>query len=213
MRFFGSDRLSFFLAALSVFLLAALIGLSATPFVRALRADAPQAFPASAEAEKYTVILDAGHGGEDSGTIGANGCLEKDINLSLVGLIGEEFIAQGWNVIYTRTEDRLLYTDAENIKGIRKISDLKNRCKIASEHPDAFFLSIHMNAFGSPSAKGLQVYYSPNGAEDRKIAEAIQNTVRERLQPENHRQVKEGKGIYVLEHIENPAVLVECGFL
>ena len=56
-----------------------------------------------------TVVLDAGHGGEDGGAIGKNKVLEKDLNLSITLKIGERLKKQGINVIYTRTEDVLLY--------------------------------------------------------------------------------------------------------
>lgn len=158
------------------------------------------------------VILDAGHGGEDSGAIGVSGVLEKDLNLTIVKTLGEMFENEGYQVIYTRLEDKLLYKPEENIKGIRKISDLKNRCKIAAENPSALFVSIHMNSFGMEKYSGLQVYSSIDD-ESRKLAECIQSSVVERLQPDNNRIVKEGKDIYILENVENTSVLIECGFL
>ena len=81
--------------------------------------------------EKKTVIIDAGHGGEDCGAIGINGAYEKDLNLDITFTLGKYLSAAGYEVIYTRTEDRLLYTEQENIKGFRKVYDLKNRLKIA----------------------------------------------------------------------------------
>ena len=89
------------------------------------------------------IILDAGHGGEDSGAIGVSGILEKDLNLQLTAEIGRQLEEKGYIVVYTRTDDRLLYKDEENIKGIRKISDLKNRCKFAEEYPESVFISFH----------------------------------------------------------------------
>jgi N-acetylmuramoyl-L-alanine amidase len=168
---------------------------------------------ASAEPKLQTVIIDAGHGGEDSGAVGVNGALEKDLNLEIALQVGEELTSRGYEVIYTRTEDKLLYKPEENIKGIRKISDLKNRCAIANSLENAIFVSIHMNSFGSSKYSGLQVYYSPNSEGSYRIAERIQSRVREDLQPDNHRVIKEGRDIYILENIKHPAVLVECGFL
>ena len=168
---------------------------------------------ASAEPKLPTVIIDAGHGGEDSGAVGVNGAMEKDLNLDIALLVGEELISRGYTVVYTRTEDKLLYKPEENIKGIRKISDLKNRCAIANSYENAIFVSIHMNSFGSAKYSGLQVYYSMGNGESYALAERIQSKVRDDLQPDNRRVIKEGKGIYVLENIKHPAVLVECGFL
>lgn len=158
------------------------------------------------------VVLDAGHGGEDPGTVGVSGVLEKDLNLSITKMLGEMLEKEGFRVIYTRVEDKLLYKPEENIKGIRKISDLKNRCKIAAENPSALFISIHMNSYGMEKYSGLQVYSSVDD-ESRRLAEDIQYSVIERLQPDNNRKVKEGKDIYILENVENTSVLIECGFL
>ncbi|MBE6532520.1 MAG: N-acetylmuramoyl-L-alanine amidase [Ruminococcaceae bacterium] len=159
------------------------------------------------------VILDAGHGGEDSGAIGKNGRLEKDLNLEIALEIGAALEERGYVVVYTRTDDRLLYTESENIKGIRKISDLKNRCKVAANYPDSTFVSIHMNSFGGEKYSGLQVYHKPDDSESRALADAIQQRVITEIQPENNRKIKSGSGMYVLENVENTAVLIECGFL
>ena len=165
------------------------------------------------ESEKNLIIIDAGHGGEDPGAIGVNGKYEKDLNLEIALCLGSLLEQQGYAVMYTRTEDKLLYTEEENIKGIRKISDLKNRCKIAAEYPNAIFISIHMNTYGSSKYSGLQVYYTPNNDESRNLATKIQGAVREEVQTENNRAIKAGDGIYILENCVNTSVLIECGFL
>ena len=172
-------------------------------------------FIESADAIPYEkiVILDAGHGGEDSGAIGKNGRLEKDLNLEIALEIGEALEERGYVVVYTRTDDRLLYTEAENVKGIRKISDLKNRCKVAANYPESIFVSIHMNSFASEKYSGLQVYHKPDDEESRALASAIQERTVSDVQPDNNRKIKSGKGMYVLENVENTAVLIECGFL
>ena len=159
------------------------------------------------------IIIDAGHGGEDPGAIGINGIYEKDVNLDIALTIGEELKAKGYTVVYTRTEDKMLYLPEENIKGMRKISDLKNRCKIGAENDNALFVSIHMNSFESSKYSGLQVYYSDNDQESYSLAHSVQNSVKTNLQPDNNRVVKSGKNIYILKHLVNTSILVECGFL
>ena len=159
------------------------------------------------------IIIDAGHGGEDSGAIGINGAYEKDLNLAISLLIGEELTKKGYTVVYSRTEDKMLYLPEENIKGMRKISDLKNRCKITMQYEDSILISIHMNSFGSSKYSGLQVYYADGNNESRILATKIQNAVREELQPENDRQVKNGKSLYLLENSSGTPVIIECGFL
>lgn len=171
--------------------------------------------PASADIseKEQLIIIDAGHGGEDPGAVGKNGVLEKDLNLEITQRIGKILENNGFTVIYTRTEDKLLYKPEENIKGIRKISDLKNRCKISLDNPEALFVSIHMNSYGSEKYSGLQVYYSEKNTESKTVADKIQNAVKASLQPNNNRKIKSGEGMYLLEHTVSPAVLIECGFL
>ena len=161
---------------------------------------------------KKTVIIDAGHGGEDVGAIGIGEIYEKDLNMQISQKLGEYLNAAGYNVIYTRTDDRLLYTEEQNVKGMRKINDLKNRVAIANAYTDAIFVSIHMNYYGQPSCSGLQVYHSID-ADSKALAESVQNSVKYTLQPSNSRTIKEGKDIYVLENCNLPAVLIECGFI
>ena len=159
------------------------------------------------------IIIDAGHGGEDSGAVGINGIYEKDLNLTIAMTIGEELKNRGYTVIYTRTEDKMLYLPEENIKGMRKISDLKNRCKLTEKYDDPIFVSIHMNSYGASKYSGLQVYYSDENESSRELATKIQNSVRKDLQPENKRQIKKGSSLYLLENARGTAVLIECGFL
>ena len=159
------------------------------------------------------IILDAGHGGEDPGAVANNGVMEKDLNLQLTLEIGKALEEKGYIVVYTRTDDRLLYKEEENIKGIRKISDLKNRCEIAKRYPDSIFVSIHMNSFGSSKYSGLQVYYSNSNSKSQQLADLIQNKVIKDLQASNTRVIKPGTDMYILENITNTAVLIECGFI
>lgn len=169
--------------------------------------------PVMSMTEQRTVIIDAGHGGEDCGAIGINGRYEKDLNLEISLILGQILSDNGFAVVYTRTDDKLLYTDAENIKGIRKISDLKNRCKVGAEHPEAIFVSIHMNSYGDARYSGLHAYYSERSEASETLANSIQNTVKKDLQPQNNRVPKPGKNMYLMENLENTAILIECGFI
>ena len=168
--------------------------------------------PSSKEMEKV-IIIDAGHGGEDSGAIGVSGVYEKDLNLEIATALGEELKNRGYTVVYTRTEDKMLYSPEENIKGMRKISDLNNRCKLTEQYEDCILISIHMNSYGSSKYSGLQVYYSDENDKSAVLAQKIQNSVRSELQPSNRRQIKSGDSLYLLQNVSCSAVLIECGFL
>lgn len=168
---------------------------------------------ASAASDLPLVILDAGHGGEDCGAIGTDGTLEKDLNLQITLMLGDMLTENGYAVIYTRTEDALLYAPSQNIKGMKKIYDLKNRAEVALAHPEAIFVSIHMNSFGQSQYSGLQVYYNAEADGSQSLARAVQDEVVLQLQKDNTRKIKKGEGMYLLENVKNPSILIECGFL
>ena len=180
-----------------------------------MRGGLPPAQPVSGEGSEGPVfVLDAGHGGEDAGAVGEDGTKEKDLNLAVSQLLGEMLTAAGQQVVYTRTEDKLLYTEEQNVRGQRKMYDLRNRLAVAEETPGAILVSIHMNKFPAPQYSGLQVYYGMGDAGSRLLAEAIQTGVRADLQPQNKRACRAaGEEIYLLHRATVPAVLIECGFL
>lgn len=158
------------------------------------------------------IVIDAGHGGEDGGALSADGVQEKDLNLSIALTLGEMLKSSGYNVVYTRTEDKLLYTEYK--KGSLKMQDLKNRLNIANSAENTVFISIHMNKFTQEKYSGLQVFYSPNDSTSSELANLIQDNVKNKLQPNNDRKTKmAGSNIYLLDNINTPAVLIECGFL
>ncbi len=165
----------------------------------------------------FTIVIDAGHGGEDggaSGFIDGKEILEKDLSLSYATMLGEMFTSVGMPAKLTRTEDKLLYKDEENIKGKRKIYDLKNRLLYAKNTENPLFVSIHMNTFPQEKYHGLQTWYRAEDVFSQKLAKQLQTSVVEMLQPENKRVIKPSTGdLYLLDRAEYPAVLVECGFL
>lgn len=156
------------------------------------------------------VILDSGHGGADGGAVGINGEIEKDINLAIALKLKRLFCMSDFQVIMTRETDIMLNTDGVKQK---KASDLANRVKITNNNPNAIFVSIHMNKFPQEKYSGLQVFFSANNLDSANLADLIRENNREYLQPENNREIKKGKDIFVLENIKNVGVLVECGFL
>ncbi len=161
-----------------------------------------------------TVIIDAGHGGEDGGTSGEDGTLEKHLNLAIALELEQMLRSMGVKTRLTRTEDILLYDRNSDYVGHKKAQDAAARIAIAEEYDSAVFISIHMNSFPQKKYYGLQVYYSELSPESFKVAEQIQALTVKNLQPDNKRQIKPiGKNVYIMNKIEHPAVLVECGFL
>ena len=163
---------------------------------------------------KQTVIIDAGHGGDDGGAIGIDGTVAKDINLDIALKLEKLLKFYGFDVIMTRTEDIMTCDDGLDSLRKRKVSDIHNRFDVLEKNPDAVFISIHQNKFEDNSQHGTQVFYSGNNDESKLLAESIQNSIVSVLQPDNSRVVKKsGSGIYLLYHAKLPAVLVECGFI
>lgn len=160
------------------------------------------------------IVIDAGHGGEDGGATVAGGTIsEKDINLAIAKDLNQFFIASGFRTIMIREDDTDISDNGTTIKGKRQISDLSNRVSAVNSQDKAILISIHQNKFSQSQYCGTQIFYSDN--EDSKIlAENIRSSVVSMLQPNNTRKSKQaGTSIYLLDNVNCPAVLVECGFM
>ncbi len=174
------------------------------------KAKASNASNAFDKNESQIVVIDAGHGGEDPGA-NENGLLEKDLNLEISVALGELLNACGYQAELTREDDRLLYKSGEENR--KKYHDLRNREDFANKFDRSIFVSVHMNKFPLSYCKGLQTFYSENNPKSFDLANIVQENSR-LLQPDNKREVKSGnETIYLLENLEMPAVLIECGFL
>ena len=182
-------------------------------FIGARRGDSFDGEAAYADVPNTVVVIDAGHGGEDGGA-SFDGVYEKDLNLSVALFLEEILRANGIRTAMTRREDVLLYDKNSDFHGQKKIQDLVTRRKIAEGYENAIFVSIHMNSFPEEKYRGLQVYYSKNDDRSRVLAEKIQDLARSFLSKENQRRAKAAdSSIYLLDRLDCPAVLVECGFL
>lgn len=161
-----------------------------------------------------TIVIDAGHGGEDGGASASDGTKEKDINLTISLQLQKLLEASGYHVVMIRTQD--VSVGDSNLGTIRerKISDIHNRLKIVEAQGDCVLLSIHQNHFEQSQYYGTQVFYSTKNAVSKDWAENIKSRVVSLLQPDNNRETKPAtSSIYLLWNTKVPAVLVECGFL
>ena len=166
-----------------------------------------------ASKSEITIVLDAGHGGEDGGCEG-HGLIEKDLNLDIVMRLSSLLKEHGINVILTRDTDILLYDVNSDYRGQKKAQDVRKRLEIAKNQENPVLISIHMNYFAQTRYSGLQVWYSKNDARSKILANLIQTEVKSSLQPENKRVTKEAtSSIFLLHNASFPAVLIECGFL
>ena len=172
------------------------------------------AVPTSAEAsERPVIVLDAGHGGLDSGAVGKSGVLEKDVNLSVVKHLQQLLELSGFRTVLTRDEDISIYDPG--VEGIRnqKLSDMDNRLEIVQKYPDSIFLCIHQNNYTDPQYFGAQMFYNDNNPDNRTLAQIMQNRFAA-LQTGNDREIKlSGNELFLLKSNPNPSLMIECGFL
>lgn len=158
-----------------------------------------------------TIIIDAGHGGEDGGALSCTGVAESAINLEISTRLNDLMQFLGFQTKMIRTEDISIHTEGETIAQ-RKIADLKERVRICNETDNAFLLSIHQNNFADGRYHGAQVFYSTNTASEA-FAKKLQKALIATLNPGSNRDIKQAQGIYLLDKIKCPGVLIECGFL
>ena len=175
--------------------------------------------PAIAEGPILRVVIDAGHGGQDSGAI-RQGVLEKDLTLDVARKLDRLLRAQGLETILTRGGDDTV--------------SLANRAAVANRERDCVFVSIHFDEGGWAAATGVQTFYAarqapppntltawlpflqrvssePTNLESQSLASFIQEALVGRTQAFN--RGTRAEQFYVVAHVVHPAVLVEGGFL
>lgn len=155
-----------------------------------------------------TIVLDAGHGGRDGGSVGVNGTIEKEINLKYTLALKEKLVSAGYRVELTRKKDDGLYLESAKNK---KMSDLNARMEIIKRANPNLVISIHMNSFSSPSAHGASTYYRSGDESGQIVSDLIQQSLNTYLgAPSTKGKVGD---YYILNESYYTAVLIECGFL
>lgn len=161
----------------------------------------------------YSLILDAGHGGEDGGAVSLSGVPESIINLSVAKRTDLLLGLFGIPCVMLRQEDVSLHDANANTLREKKVSDLKNRVAAIESEANPRLISIHQNTFSDRRYHGAQVFFAPT-AGSQALAETMQEALRTTLDPDNQRVCKPiPDTIYLMNHISCPAILVECGFL
>lgn len=168
---------------------------------------------ASAQAsDPITVIVDAGHGGEDGGAQTVSGVPESKINLEIALKVEQMLAFSGIKPLMLRSTDTALYSSNCHSFSEKKVSDLKNRVSMVNAVTNGLLVSIHQNHFSEQKYSGAQVFY--NSADGSQIlAELVQTSLRSALNPQNDRMIKKASSIYLMEHTQCTGILVECGFL
>jgi N-acetylmuramoyl-L-alanine amidase len=175
--------------------------------------------PLAAEGPIKRVIIDAGHGGEDSGAI-RNGVMEKDLTLDVALRVERLVRTKGLATVLTRDVDKSI--------------SLVNRAAVANRERDSIFVSIHFDEGGRAAATGVQTFYAvrqvpaaaglaswlpflqrvsaaPDNVESQSLAAFVQGAL-----VSGTRAFDRGtraEQFYVVANVQHPAVLVEGGFL
>lgn len=184
---------------------------------------------------KMRIVVDAGHGGWDLGTVGRRGLLEKDLVLEISQRLGKLLESRlGAEIVYTRQDDNYIPLD--------------ERAQIANQSQADLFVSIHANYSDLPSARGVETYYTnfftapgtrETGSKDasvrnvsaptlspaelhdrieqsRRLAASVQHSLYNSLSSQNaglrDRGIKEA-GFVVLTESAMPGILAEVSFV
>lgn len=158
------------------------------------------------------IVLDAGHGVPDYGTQSKSGTTEQEINLAVVLKLQSLIEQSGAKVILTRSDNNGIYeVDKISIRD-KKVSDMKNRVYIGNNSNANLYVSIHMNYYEQEKYSGWQVFYQRKNEKSKNLANFIQESLNENIN-KNSRIIMPIKGAYIMDKINIPAVIVECGFL
>ncbi len=193
--------LFFYSLVIGIFLLGTLIGNEAIATVSEM-------IPIARE---HRIVIDAGHGGEDGGAVSCSGTNESYFNLQIALRLDDLLHLLGYDTVMIRTTDISVYTSGETISQ-KKVSDLKQRVRIVERTNNALLISIHQNTFPEAKYSGAQVFYAKTSGSE-ELAKLLQADLISAVNPGSNREAKQGSGVYLLDKIHTPGVLVECGFL
>jgi len=163
--------------------------------------------------EGLLLIIDPGHGGMDGGAVSLTGVEESEINLAIALRLEALAALYGIPVEMTRRTMELDYpADAHTIRA-KKVADTRTRVELINSTPNAVVISIHQNTYDGPGASGPQVFFAPTEASEA-FAQVMGEVLTVGLQLERSRApVRVPSGVFLMNHIDCPAILVECGFL
>ena len=159
------------------------------------------------------VVIDAGHGKPDEGAESSKGTTEAQTNLAIALKVQNLLEQSGCTVILTRSDENAIYDIDSKTLREKKISDIHNRVKIGNESQADIFVSIHLNKIPQQQYDGWQTFYKEGNSDGQKLATLIQNNLNESIEKENKRVPKPIENIYIINHVEIPTTIVECGFL
>lgn len=158
---------------------------------------------------KYTVVIDAGHGGIDAGVVGySKSTYERDVNLDFALKLGNLFCGLDCNIVYTRSnQDGLYSADAPN----KKVDDMKKRIEIIEKNNANLVVSIHQNGYTLPDQRGIMAYYKIGQEASENLSKTLQKRFLNNILYARSEAL--AGDFYILNETNSLCVLIECGFL
>ncbi len=165
---------------------------------------------AASPSDRFTVVIDAGHGGIDGGVSGiTTGVKESELNLDIARKLKAKFDKSGAKTVMTRKTEAGLYGIYS--KGFKR-RDMQKRKQITLNAKADVFVSIHLNYYSSPSRRGAQVFYKIDEEKSKSLADIVQAELNGGKEYERDYTALVGD-YYVLNEADCAAILCECGFL
>ena len=138
---------------------------------------------------------------------------EADINLKITLKVQKLLEQAGATVILTRSDENGIYDLDKKSLRQKKNSDIKNRVKIGNEAEADIFVSIHLNKIPQSEYWGWQTFFKKGNEQSKKLAQSLQSGLNQTIDKENKRESLKIENVYIIEHVEIPTAIVECGFL
>lgn len=165
---------------------------------------------AASPSNRFTVVIDAGHGGIDGGVSGiTTGVKESELNLDIARKLKAKFDKSGAKTVMTRKTEAGLYGIYS--KGFKR-RDMQKRKQITLNAKADVFVSIHLNYYSSPLRRGAQVFYKIDEEKSKSLADIVQAELNGGKEYERDYTALAGD-YYVLNEADCAAILCECGFL
>lgn len=158
---------------------------------------------------RMTLVIDPGHGGIDSGAVGADGTRESDINLAIGLKLRALAELYGQDNALIRQDDSTK-CDTEDYSEHR---DLVCRTELTQAEQNPVYISIHQNDYPTGQPSGSQVIYAA-GEGSAELGSITHENLLQSLYPKSRRVAEPAtKRLYILSHLDCPAILIECGFV
>lgn len=151
--------------------------------------------------ENITVLVDAGHGGSDTGALGIIGTIgggtEKDINLANALAVRNRLISLGANVVMTRDQDTYV--------------SLSDRAELIEKAKPDLVIVLHADATQSMKAEGVTVYYTNDNRFSKSFSSLVADTISKYTERQNRKE--KYMDFYVSKNTFSPTAFIETGFL